>query len=197
MLHLIILTGKTASGKDTVMKKILARFLDFKRVITTTSRMTRAGEKNGVDYNFISEIEFKQKIAAGELIEYVEYGGNLYGTEKRQLTDNLDSNLIWRIDPSRAGQIRQFIRDSFDQTEAEELLKRVVVIYLTVDDQVIIKRLEERGFTKEEIARRMQEDTNFWQQYKDAYDFVVENVAGQLDKTVDEVVGIIKKHINI
>ncbi|MBI2337776.1 guanylate kinase [Candidatus Daviesbacteria bacterium] len=191
---LIILTGKTASGKDTVMAKLLLQSKDIKRIVTTTSRTPRAGEKNGVDYNFISESDFRQKAEDGNFVEWVEYGGNLYGTEKTQIMNNLDSGLIWRIDPSRAGQIKGFIGKTFNQNISAELLERVLVIYLTVDDPVILQRLKKRGLSEEEIDKRMTEDKLFWQQYHDAYDYVVENITGRLDETVDKIVKIIQNH---
>lgn len=182
---LLVLTGKTASGKDTVMGKILARFPDFKKVTTTTSRTPRDEEINGIDYNFISKEEFEQKIKNGDFIEYVNYGGNLYGTEKTQILDNLNSNLIWRIDPSMAGKIREFTKDF-----------KTLVIYLTVDDEVVLQRLKQRNLSPQEIERRMQEDKTFWQQYKDNYDFVVENIPGQLDQTVDKIINIVQNRLS-
>lgn len=181
MNKLIVLTGKTASGKDTIMMQLLSRIPYLKRVITTTSRVPRNGEKDRVDYFFLSREEFKQKIERGDFIEYVEYGGNFYGTEKNQLRDT-GSSLIWRIDPSRAGKIRELISSP------------VLVIYLTVPDSVVLERLDKRGLSKEEIEKRMREDTKLWQEYKDAYDFVVENVPGQLDETVDKIIEIISKN---
>lgn len=179
---LLVLTGKTAAGKDTIMLQLLVKLPSLRRIITTTSRPMRENEENGVDYNFISESNFRQKIEKGEFIEYVEYGKNLYGTEKSQLTDNLNSNLIWRIDPSRAGQIRQLIKDS-----------KVLVIYLTTPDEVVLERLKKRGLNEEEIKARMQDDKRFWEEFKNNYDFVVENIPGQLDQTVDKIVSIIEK----
>lgn len=191
---LVVLTGKTASGKDSVMAKLLSRLPNFKRVITTTSRKIRDGEQNGVDYNFISEPDFRQKIKNSDFIEYVEYAGNLYGTEKSQILDNLGSGLIWRIDPSRAGQIKEFIRGAFGKEMADDLLQRVLVIYLTVDDEVILERLKKRGLSQEEIGKRMQEDAKFWQEFKSNYDFVIENVPGKLSETVDKVINLIENH---
>lgn len=193
---LIVLTGKTASGKDAVMSKLLLRLPNLGRVITTTSRLPREGEKDGIDYNFISEADFKQKIEQGEFIEWVEYGGNLYGTQKAELLDNSGSDLIWRIDPSRAGQIREFIKASFDPSLVPDLLKRVLVIYLTTPDIVVLKRLQERGLGKEEIETRMGEDSKFWQEYKDNYEYVVENVPGHLDETVDKIINILENHFS-
>lgn len=191
---LIVLTGKTASGKDTVMAELLLRLPDFKRIITTTSRAPRYNEKDGVDYHFIPESDFRQKIGTGDFIEHVKYGGNLYGTEKAQITENLTQNFIWRIDPSRAGQMRKLIREAFDPDTAEDLLKRLLVIYLTVNDDVILGRLQRRGLTKEEISKRMQEDAKFWQEFKTSYDHVVENIPGKLDETVHKVISLIQKH---
>lgn len=185
---LIILTGKTASGKDTVMARLLSRLPDFKKIITTTSRTPRNNEKERIDYHFISETDFRRKIGAGDFIEYVEYGGNLYGTEKSRILNNLNSNLIWRIDPSRAGQIKEFIKNAFKKDTAENLLKRVLVIYLTADDAVILERLKKRGLNRQEIERRMQEDAKFWQEFRANYDYVIENVPGKLDETIDKIV---------
>lgn len=186
----LVLTGKTASGKDTVMRKILSRLSDFKKIVTTTARTPRNGEQNRADYNFISEADFRDKIAKGGFIEYVEYGGNLYGTEKAEIINNLNQNLIWRIDPSRAGKLSRFIKNSFEPDLAQDLLKRILVVYLTVDDRVVLKRLKQRGLNKKEIETRMREDAEYWNQYKDSYDFVVENVPGKLDQTVDKIVDI-------
>lgn len=193
---LLVLTGKTASGKDTVMAKILKQFPDFKRIITTTSRTVRLGEKDGVDYNFIPEASFSHKVDNGDFIEHVNYGGNWYGTEKAQILDNLGFNIIWRIDPSRAGQIRQLIKESFESSLAKDLLKRVVVVYLTVDNEVVLQRLKHRNLAPEEIEKRMQEDKIFWEQYKDSYDFVIENVSGQLQQTVDKIAEIVQNRVS-
>lgn len=190
---LLILTGKTASGKDTVMYKLLDKFPNWQKIITTTSRLPRSGETNGIDYNFITEADFRKKIETGDFIEYVKYAGYLYGTEKDQILSNFNMGLIWRIDPSRAGEIKEFISSTFDKNLAQELLKRVLVIYLTVDDTVVLQRLQERGIKKEEIEARMSEDRKFWEDYKDQYDFVVENAPGKLDETIDKIVGIIQR----
>lgn len=177
---LIILTGKTASGKDTIANSLLAHMPNLKRVVTTTTRLPRTKEHNGVDYYFLTESEFNQKKAEGNFIEFVSYGGNFYGTTKDEL-NNLDhTDLLWRIDPSRAARIRELISGN------------ITVIYITVSDSVITARLKNRGLSKTEIDQRMKQDANDWTQYKNNYDYVVENVPGQLDETVNKVYQIIK-----
>lgn len=192
----LVLTGKTASGKDTVMAKILSQYPQFKRIITTTSRPLRKGEIDKIDYNFISDETFRQKIANEEFLEYVEYGGNLYGTEKAQIAQAQDHSIIWRIDPSRAGQVEQFIVSSFTPTFANQLLNELLVIYLTVDDDTILKRLRMRGLPDSEINLRLNEDKLYWDRYKDVYEFVVENVPGKLDQAVSQICQIINAHLN-
>ncbi|MCR4305599.1 MAG: hypothetical protein NUV73_00770 [Candidatus Daviesbacteria bacterium] len=178
MSQLIIFTGKTASGKDTVIAKLLQRLPDFRKVLTTTSRAVRNGERNGLDYNFVSRDEFQQKIEQDDFIEYVEYGGNMYGTEKNQLSNH--QGLIWRIDPSRAGKIRELISEP------------LVVVYLTVSDSVVLERLQKRGLSGEEIEKRMSDDKRMWEENKENYDFVVENAPGRLEETVDKIIEIME-----
>ena len=175
---LIILTGKTASGKDTVAAKLLEKIPSLKKVLTTTSRTPRPGEQNGIDYNFVSGESFQQKIDSGDLIEYVEYGGNFYGTEKSQIDPNKD--LIWKIDPSRAGKIRELISS------------KLIVIYLTAPDSVILERLKKRGLSEDQIKKRVTDDQKFWEEYKDSYDHVIENIPGRLEQTVEQVINFVK-----
>lgn len=173
---LIILTGKTASGKDTIIAAILQKFPDLKKVLTSTSRPPREGEVSSVDYDFLSEHEFRQKIDNGDFLEYVEYGGNFYGTEKSQIREGED--LIWKIDPSMAGKAKKLFPDS-------------VTIYVSVNDRVVLERLRERGLPEGEISKRMLDDQKFWNLYKDKYDYIVENVPGKLDQAIDKISTII------
>lgn len=191
---LIILTGKTASGKDTIKLALLKKYPNLKKVITTTSRTPRTYEINGVDYQFLTKEQFQAKIDQNQFAEYVEYGGNLYGTEKLELEQALKKDTIWKIDPSRAGEVRKFLQRSFPVETAEKLIKRVKVIYINCEDQVILERLKKRGLSEEEMQKRMADDKKIWQQYQMSYDFVVDNIPGKLDETLDKVVNILENH---
>ena len=191
---LIILTGKTASGKDTIKNLLSKQYPNLNKLITTTSRTKRPREIDGRDHYFFTRDEFENKIAKEDFAEYVEYGGNLYGTQKTELEKALKNDTIWRIDPSRAGEVRNFIKRFYPTEIAEKLIKRVLVIYITVSDEIVLQRLKKRGLTEEEIQKRMADDQKIWQQYQDSYDFVIENVPGKLDETVDKIVNIIKNH---
>lgn len=192
---LIVLTGKTASGKDTIMKHLLNSFPHYQRVISTTSRTPRPGEKDGIDYKFVSVDQFKEKIDHGQLLEYVQYGGNFYGTEKTELEKIKQSGLIWRIDPSRAGEARDFIKRSYAKDLAKQLIEKVVVFYITTSDEVILERLKRRNLTESEIEKRMSDDAQIWQENKDNYDHLIENVPGKLDQTIDKIITVIENKV--
>ena len=113
----------------------------------------------------------------GDFIEHVEYGGNLYGTQKADLNSNQD--LIWKIDPSFAGKVKQNFKDA-------------VVIFLYTDKETIIKRLQNRGLGNLDIQKRMEEDNRFWKQYGQNYDHIVENTPGNLEKAIGAVIQIIQ-----
>lgn len=195
MSKLIILTGKTASGKDTIKDLIIQKYPQIQRIITTTSRDHRASEQTGVDYYFISRENFQEKIKKGEFIEYVEYGGNLYGTTKHELLDKLNHHdLIWKIDPSRAGEIRDFIRGALPTQIADNLIKNIIVIYLTTSDDVILERLRKRNLPEDEIKKRMNDDLIIWQKFYDHYDYVVDNVPGKLERSVENIIKILDNH---
>lgn len=180
---LIILTGRTAAGKDTIAQQILNEYPRIKKIVTSTSRKPRKDEQDRVSYNFLSRKEFEEKLKKGEFIESVEYGGNLYGTEKAQLANASEQDSIWRIDPSRAGKVKEL-----------NLPLKAVVIYITTSADVVRKRLQERGLTDEEIEARIKRDLEDWNTYKDKYTYTIENIPGKLDQTVKKVTDIISLH---
>lgn len=191
---LLILTGKTASGKDTIVSELLRRNPDFKKVLTTTSRIPREGEQDEVDYYFITKEQFNKKIKAGDFIEYVEYGGNFYGTTKSEIKVAINQNSIWRIDPSRAGEVRDFIKRSFPKNLAEKIIQKFLVIYINTTEDIILQRLRDRNLSEDEIDQRMADDASIWQEFKDKYDYIVENVPGKLDEAVNRITKILRPY---
>lgn len=183
---LVVLTGKTASGKDTIKNRILEKFPNLKKVITTTSRTPRKGEILDVDYHFLSRDEFLKKVDLGEFAEHVEYGGNLYGTFKSELEIGLNGDILWRIDPSRAGEVRDFLSRTFNKDF------KVCVIYITTPDEIVLERLKRRNLSEEEIKKRMEDDKKIWEQYSTNYDYIVENIEGKLEETVGKIAKIVE-----
>lgn len=177
---LLVLTGSTAGGKDTITSRLLEKFPSFSRVTTTTTRPPRIGEVQGRDYFFIAREEFEQKIKTGEIFEYAEYSGNLYGTTKKEL-DRLKEgqNLIWVIEPTMAAKVRTLFP------------KNCLVIYISLSPEETIKRLKNRGFDPETLQRRTQQDTQNWENLKVKFEHVIPNPDGKLQETVEKIANLI------
>ena len=87
---LVVFSGFSGSGKGTIMKELMAKHGDdYALSVSATTRGPRPGEEHGREYFFISEEEFEQMIAGGELIEWAEYVGNYYGTPKKAVEQQL------------------------------------------------------------------------------------------------------------
>ena len=83
---LIIFSAPSGSGKTTIVKRLLATFPQFEFSISATSRQPRGAEQNGVDYFFLSQEEFKQKVAENAFVEWEEvYNGTCYGTLRSEM----------------------------------------------------------------------------------------------------------------
>jgi guanylate kinase len=92
-----------------LVKALLARDLGLSLSVSCTTRAPRAGEQDGVHYHFIDRARFRQSVAAGELLEYAEVFGNLYGTREADVRTALDAgqDLILEIDWQGARQVRE------------------------------------------------------------------------------------------
>src|SRR5260221_10441597 len=86
---LLVLTGPSGSGKDTVIYELLKQNSNIKRIVTTTSRPIREHEKEGEQYHYVSREKFEKFIAEGAFLEWVEFRGELYGTQKQTFLDTM------------------------------------------------------------------------------------------------------------
>ena len=92
---LIVFSAPSGAGKTTLVRYIIETFDDIQFSISATSRVARGNEKDGVDYYFLSNEEFKARVKNEEFIEYEEvYGGNYYGTLKSELDRIWNANKI-------------------------------------------------------------------------------------------------------
>ena len=85
---LFVLSGPSGSGKGTAIKELMGR-RPLKLSVSATTRAPRPGEVDGVQYYFLSKEEFERRIADGEMLEYVNYCGNYYGTPKAPVEESL------------------------------------------------------------------------------------------------------------
>ena len=83
---LIIFSAPSGSGKTTIVKRLLSTFPQFEFSISATSRQPRGEERNGVDYFFLTQEEFRQKVAENAFVEWEEvYNGTCYGTLRSEM----------------------------------------------------------------------------------------------------------------
>lgn len=153
---LLVIAGPAGSGKSTLCDRLVAEVPGFARVVTTTTRAPRHGEIDGIHYHFFTPDKFREKVAAGEFIEWAQVHGDnpnrLYGTLKSSVLEPLAAgqNLVMSIDVQGVETLRRV-------AETNELLRRsMTTIFIVVDRERLIARMRERAKDHEdEIERRM------------------------------------------
>ena len=183
---LVILSGVSGAGKDTIKREIVKRVEYVDSFPTVTSRPIRNGDIPGVTYIFVNKEQFEEMIKNGELYEYDIHHNNYYGVPKKPLQEKL-----------KKGKVA--IRD-VDVNGTETLVKKlgntikIITIFLHVPKDVLKTRLEGRidKPSKEEIELRLSR-FDYEESKKDKYDYVIENI--NQEETVKKVIEIIEKNI--
>lgn len=178
---LLIISGPAGSGKGTVGAHLLKRD-DFVYSVSATTRGPRPGERNGVNYHFISREDFTDRINSGDMLEYTEYCGNFYGTPKKEAEAVLESgkNLILEIEVDGAHQVKAKFPDA------------VLIMLLPPSFKVQEARLRGRGTEPEEkILARLERTREELKDVED-YDYVVYNYDGQDLDAAERIVSIVE-----
>jgi len=108
---LLVISGPSGAGKDAVLSKIKELKAPFDFIVTVTTRPRRPEEKNGIDYHFVSEEEFKKMIVTDELLEHANVYGNWYGVPKKPVKQALKGgrDVILKIDIQGADTIKKIL----------------------------------------------------------------------------------------
>lgn len=177
---LVVVSAPSGCGKDTIIAEVLKRFDDAYLSISMTTRAMRPGEVEGVNYYFVSQTEFEEKIDKGEMLEYARYGSNYYGTPAGPVRELLEKGktVILIIEVQGAGNVKRLFSDActiFIIPPSFRILENRLRGRGTDDDASIIKRLD---IARDELARAPE------------FDYIVENDA--LDEAVEDIITIIK-----
>ena len=179
---LLILSGPSGVGKDTVARMVIERRPDsFYCVVTATTRPPRDDEHHGVDYIFVTFDEFARMIEANELLEYAVVYNDYKGIPKQQIRDALSSgrDVILRVDVQGAATVRRLIPNA------------ISVFLTTRSAQGLVRRLRQR---KQDTAEGMALRTaTARQEMKRAveFDYCVVNPEDEPEKAVQQVLSII------
>jgi guanylate kinase len=179
---LIVISGPSGVGKDSVLQRMKERSLPFHFVVTATTRPQRPGEVDGVDYYFVTHDEFAEMIEQGELLEYAIVYNDYKGIPKGQVREALASgqDVMMRIDVQGAETIRELCPDA------------LLIFLSTRNEAELVRRLEARKTETPEglklrIATARQELKRVGM-----FDYYVVNADHRLDETVDIILSIIR-----
>lgn len=176
---LVVLSAPSGGGKDTVLAELKNRGLNIRQSISATTRAPREGEKDGVDYWFISQDDFKKKISEDYFLEYVNYGTNYYGTPRKAVEQLIDSgyNVFLKIEVEGGSNIKR-------------LFPEAVLVFITPPDfETLRQRLVSRGTESEADLERRFEIARKEYERASEYDYVVIN--DTVEQCADDICSIL------
>jgi guanylate kinase len=178
---LIVLSGPSGVGKDTIIQRMKARDLHFQFVVTATTRLPRPNEVHGRDYFFYTLEEFNRMIERDELLEYALVYNDYKGIPKQQVRDALSTgnDVVMRLDVQGATTIRK-------------LCPEALLIFLSPQDEgeMINRLMERKTESPEELKLRIATARHEMTQVG-IFDYVVVNREHCQDETVDAIISII------
>jgi guanylate kinase len=175
----LVLSSPSGGGKTSIAKRLLTVRGDVVHSVSATTRATRDGEVDGQSYWFISRAEFEREVAEGAFLEWAEYGGNLYGTLRREVDRGraAGKHVVLDIEVQGAEQLRGSVPDA------------VHVFVLPPSGAELVKRLEGRKTETAAVIAKRLSIAAMELGRAGQYDYVVVN--DDLDQATAQVVEII------
>jgi guanylate kinase len=180
--NFIIITGPSGAGKTSAATELFKRHADIRRLVTYTTRKKRDGEKNGVDYNFVSRKVFQKMIDNDELSEWSEVYENFYGNKLADM-EKL----------SRANRFVVMVLDIAGAEKMKKIFPTAKTFFLTASVADLIERIKSRGkMEKSDLALRVKTAKKELAMTDD-FDYVVPTKTGDIvgmAKKIEKVLGI-------
>jgi guanylate kinase len=180
-----VITGPSGVGKGTLIKQLLERVPRLALSVSATTRAPREGEEDGVDYHFLTEAQFQQRIAAKDFLEYASYSDNHYGTLNSELDRCLAKgrSVVLEIEVQGAQQVRAARPDS------------VQIFIAPPDASVLRERLRGRGTDSAAAIDRRLKTAEQELAAQDDFDHRIVN--DDLAKATDELESIVRTSIGL
>lgn len=179
---LIVLSGPSGVGKDAVLNKMREQNHPRRHyTVTATTRQPRAGEKEGVDYYFLSESTFQQMVKQGDFLEWAEVYGHWYGVPKQQVKEALaeDKDVIIKVDVQGAATIKR-------------ILPQAIFVFLITSLEELTRRLEQRDTESDSNMQLRIKEAGEELKYLPLFDYLVVNQRGKIDLAVSQINAIIE-----
>lgn len=145
---ILLISGPSGCGKSSLLKEVYKNISSYMFSISTTTREPRDGERDGIDYFFVSKDEFLEDIENGHFLEWAEVHGNYYGTSLKPIKKALEKGklVIFDIDVQGHEIVRKKLKDVmtsvFITTPSLNELEHRLLSRATDSQEVINKRLE-------------------------------------------------------
>ena len=178
---LVVLTGPSGAGKDSLLAKLRARSESFHIAVNVTTRAPRPGEQDGVDYHFVSKKEFGRKLRDGELLEHAVVYGQDKGVARSSIRHALASgqDVLLRTDIQGARTIKRLVPGA------------ITIFVAPPSDAELRRRVRERGGDSEEQIKLRKEIASQEMDATQEFDYTVVN--DDLERCVDEIEEIMSR----
>ena len=185
MKQVVVIAGPSGSGKDSVIRGVVERCPNTVRMVTATTRAMRGGERDGVDYHFMSNERFKGELAKGNILEYYHRAetDTYYGTYKPDIESRIAAGKVVLCQLQIVGA--KYFKKHYGATTFFIMPPTSDAFEARIRARAHMNEVEwaeRQQFTKREIAEEAP-----W------YDYRIANEDGKLDQAVDEVISILQK----
>ncbi|MCH1983408.1 guanylate kinase [Ruminococcus sp. OA3] len=179
---LVVVSGFSGSGKGTLMNRLMGKYDNYALSVSATTRSPRVGERDGREYFFKTQEEFKKMIREDAFIEYARYVDNYYGTPKKYVQEQLDSGKDVILEIEMQGALK-----------VKEKMPETLLIFVTPPSvQELKRRLLGRGTESGEIIDARMAQAKEEVKFMEFYDYVLVNETDKEEECVDEMHQVIQ-----
>jgi guanylate kinase len=182
--RVFVITGPSGVGKGTLIRTLRERMPELELSVSATTRAPRPGERDGVDYHFLTDADFQRRVQAGEFVEHATYSGRRYGTLRSELERRLRDGhpVVLEIEVQGARQVRRTMPEALQ------------IFIAPPSPEALHNRLVGRGTDDAEQVQARLRTAEAELEARDEFARVVVN--DRLDDAVDELTSIVREALD-